>query len=116
MDDEKDITDVIKLAFESHDSNLKVDTYNNPLLALQKFKKGIYYFILLDIRMTPIDGIELYKRIRDIDNDVKVFILTATDYTSDEFRKICSSSEEKYFIHKPISLRKLLHFVKSVVM
>lgn len=62
MDDEKDITDVIKLAFESRDSNFKVDTYNNPLLALQKFRKGIYDFILLDIRMTPIDGIILYKK------------------------------------------------------
>ena len=79
MDDEKDITDVIKLAFESQDSNLKVDTYNNPLLALQKFRKGIYDFILLDIRMTPIDGIELYKKVRNIDKKVKVFIFTATD-------------------------------------
>jgi DNA-binding response OmpR family regulator len=116
VDDEKDITDVIKLAFESRDNNLKVDTYNDPLLALQKFRKGIYDFILLDIRMTPIDGTELYKRIRDIDKDVKVFILTATDYTFNEFRKICSSFEEKYLIRKPISLQKLLHFVKSVVM
>jgi CheY-like chemotaxis protein len=92
-------------SFESHDSNLKVDTYNNPLLALQKFKMGIYDFILLDIRMTPIDGIELYKRIRDIDKDVEVFILTATDYTFDEFRKICSSYEEKYFIHNQFHCR-----------
>jgi hypothetical protein len=66
---------------------------------------GIYDFILLDIRMTPIDGIELYKRIRDIDKDVEVFILTATDYTFDEFRKICSSYEEKYFIHNQFHCR-----------
>jgi len=115
VDDEKDITDVIKLAFESQDSNLKVDTYNNPLLALQKFRKGIYDFILLDIRMTPIDGIELYKKVRNIDKKVKVFIFTATDPRFEEYRKVCSSFEEKYFIQKPISLQKLLHFVKSVV-
>jgi two-component system, OmpR family, response regulator ChvI len=116
VDDEKDTTDVIKLAFEGQDSNLIVDTYNNPLLALQNFRKGIYDFILLDIRMKPIDGIELYKKVRNIDKKVKVFIFTATDPRFEEYRKVCSSFEERYFIQKPISLRKLLHFVKSGVM
>jgi len=66
--------------------------------------------------MTPIDGIEFYKKITDIDKKVKVFIFTATDPRFEEYRKVCSSFEEKCFIQKPISLRKLLHFVKSIVM
>jgi CheY-like chemotaxis protein len=68
--------------------SIKVDTYNDPVIALDNFKNGIYDFILLDIKMAPINGIELYKRIRDIDKKVKVFIFTATDYTFDEFKKM----------------------------
>jgi two-component SAPR family response regulator len=38
-----------------------------------------YDFILLDIRMAPINGIELYKKIRESDKNVRVFIFTATN-------------------------------------
>jgi DNA-binding response OmpR family regulator len=84
-------------------------------LALQNFRKGIYDFILLDINMKPIDGIELYKKIRDIDKDVKIFIFTVSDPKFEEYKKICSSFEEKYFIRKPISLHDLFQCVRAVM-
>ena len=44
--------------------------------------------------MAPIDGMELYKRIREIDKKVKVFVFTVTDPKFEEFKKVCSSFEE----------------------
>jgi CheY-like chemotaxis protein len=115
VDDEKDITYLVKFFFERLDKNLKVETYNDPLRALQNFRKGIYDFILLDVKMTPISGIELYKRIREIDEKVKVFVFTVTNPEFEEFKKICSSFEEKYFIRKPISFQNLFQYIRSTV-
>jgi hypothetical protein len=65
--------------------------------------------------MKPIDGKELYKKIREIDKLVKIFILTATDPDFEEYKKICSSFEEKYFIQKPLFLDNLFHRVRLAI-
>jgi DNA-binding response OmpR family regulator len=62
--------------------------------------------------MAPIDGMELYKRISEIDKKVKVFVFTVTDPKFEEFKKVCSSFEEKYFIQKPVSLQSLLQSIR----
>ena len=109
------MTLLVKTFFEGPDNNLNVDAYNDPLIALKNFKRGIYKFILLDIKMKPIDGLELYKRIRDLDKKVTIFLFTATFPLFDEYKKICSSFEEKYFIQKPISLSDLLQCIRSAM-
>jgi DNA-binding response OmpR family regulator len=39
----------------------KVDSFTDPLLALEDFKAGIYDLVLLDIVM-PINSFELYEK------------------------------------------------------
>jgi hypothetical protein len=65
--------------------------------------------------MKPIDGMELYKKMRDIDKKVKVFVFTVTDPTFEELKKICASFEERYLIRKPISLWNLFQFVRQAL-
>jgi len=40
--------------------NKQVDTYNEPLLALQNFKPGVYGLLIIDIAMPVMDGFRLY--------------------------------------------------------
>jgi len=54
-----------------------VDTFDDPLLALQDFRKDFYDLLILDIRMKKMNGFELYDEIRKIDDKVKVCFLTA---------------------------------------
>ena len=65
VDDEVDITTVFKLGLEKAD--LQVDVYNDPLLALSDYKAGMYDLLLFDIRMPGMNGFELYKKIKDIE-------------------------------------------------
>jgi two-component SAPR family response regulator len=113
VEDKKDKLCLIKLFFERSYKDLKANTYDDPLLELQNFRNGIYDFILLEIKMKPIDGLELYKKIREIDREVKVFIFTVSDPKFEEYEKPCSSFEEKYFIQKPISLHNLSQCVST---
>jgi CheY-like chemotaxis protein len=69
VDDEVDITTVFKLGLEEAD--LQVDVYNDPLLALSDYKPGIYDLLLLDIKMPGMNGFELYRKIKDIEEEEK---------------------------------------------
>ena len=68
-DDEVDITTIFKLVLEK--INLHVDVYNGPIVALSDYKTGIYDLLLLDIRMPGMNGFELYRKIKDIEEEEK---------------------------------------------
>ena len=61
------------------ENGFKVDTFTDPLLALQNFKEqdGMYDIIILDIKMPEMNGFELYRQIKKIDDKAKVCFLTA---------------------------------------
>ena len=70
VDDVPDITYILKIGLE--DTGLfKVDTFNDPELALSVFKPGNYDFLLIDIRMPKMNGYEFYDKIRAIDSKVR---------------------------------------------
>ncbi|HJU95637.1 MAG TPA: response regulator, partial [Nitrososphaera sp.] len=107
VDDEQDITTVFKIGLEKN--QFIVTTFNDPLEALSKFRPGFYDLLILDIRMPEMDGFQLYKKIRDIDNQVKVCFLTAFDQSRGEFRTLFPFLEEvKCYLKKPITVRDLV--------
>jgi DNA-binding response OmpR family regulator len=61
VDDEDDISLLFKVVLK--DNGFKVDTFNDPLMALQNFTAGSYDLLLLDMLMPNINGFELYQKI-----------------------------------------------------
>ena len=62
VDDEPDLTQVSRLALEYH--GFKVDSFNDPHLALSEYRPGLYDLVILDIKMPNMDGFELYLEIK----------------------------------------------------
>ena len=60
VDDERDITSVVVKGLKSN--GFEVDSYNNPILALEKFRVDVYDLLIIDIKMQKMNGFELYKR------------------------------------------------------
>ena len=54
VDDEPDITMAFKLILEN--AGFIVDTYQDPLVALFKFKPNFYGLVILDIKMPRMNG------------------------------------------------------------
>ncbi len=78
VDDELDNSNLaLKLVLE--DNGFKVDTFTDPLLALENLKAGLYLMLILDIDMPKMSGPELYNEIKKIDNKARVCFLTATE-------------------------------------
>lgn len=101
VDDEHDITVVLKRGLESH--GFEVTAFNDPAEALSNYAPGKYDLVLLDVRMPRMSGFELYRKIRDIDPDVKACFLTAFEIYFDEFRKMFPKLHVRCFAKKPVS-------------
>ena len=65
VDDEPDIC--LTLANVLEGNGFVVDTFDDPLLALQNYRKDLYDLLILDIKMGKMNGFELYEEIRMID-------------------------------------------------
>src|ERR687895_2979539 len=107
VDDEQDITTVFKMGLENN--QFIVTTFNDPIEALSRFKPGLFDLLILDIRMPGMNGFQLYHKIRDIDDKVKVCFLTAFEEARGEFNSSFPFLEEiKCYLRKPITVHDLV--------
>jgi DNA-binding response OmpR family regulator len=110
IDDEPDIIFTIKNILE--DNAFQVDSFNDPILALNNYKVNFYDLIILDIKMPKMDGFELYIKIREQDPKAKICFLTAITTFNEDFRKtrlaLGKTINEDYFIQKPIKTEALV--------
>ncbi|MGZ5501460.1 MAG: response regulator [Nitrososphaeraceae archaeon] len=117
IDDEPDVTYTIKKILE--DNGFKVDSFNDPILALNYYKVNFYDLVILDIKMPKMDGFELYTKIREKESKVKICFLTAIATFNEEFRKIRltlgKTINEDYFIQKPINMEDLTKKLTSIM-
>jgi two-component system catabolic regulation response regulator CreB/two-component system response regulator ChvI len=113
VDDEHDITTTMKKGLEQE--GFSVDTFNDPLMALEYFKNLAYDLVLVDIKMTPINGFELYRRLLKIDNKVRVCFMTAFEIYNDEFRRVFPTISVDCFIRKPVTIDKLAKIVTAQI-
>ena len=91
-----------------------LEVFNNPQSALTNFRKETYDLLLLDINMPKMNRFELYKKLKQIDSDVKVCFITAYDEYYCEFKKEFPNLEElECYIQKPIGMDYLINVVKS---
>src|SRR6266487_3796045 len=85
VDDEPDITSMLKIVLE--DNGFNVDSFEDPVVALKNYKPSLYDLLILDIKMPEMDGFKLYEEIKKMDNKVKVCFLTASEMYYKKLRK-----------------------------
>ena len=115
VDDERDINLTLKFVLEGN--NFKVDSFTNPLVALQNFKIGLYDLVLLDVKMPVMNGFGLYQAIRKLDDKVKICFLTAVSdvYYEGFGKQAFPNIEKKCIIQKPIENELLIKQIKSIM-
>jgi DNA-binding response OmpR family regulator len=116
VDDEPDIT----MSFEPtlQNAGFIVHTYQDPLIALSKFKPSYYDLVILDIKMPKMSGFELYAEIQKIDNKLKVCFITAGQMYYDKVRekeRYCKLDAER-FLQKPITNVELVKRIEKIMM
>jgi DNA-binding response OmpR family regulator len=117
VDDEPDLNLTIKMILE--ENGFKVDSFTDPLSALENFKgeaAGMYELLILDMKMPGINGFELYRQIKKIDDKVKVCFLTASEMYYEEFRKeLLPALDNNCYIQKPIETEMLIRRLNRIL-
>jgi two-component system, OmpR family, response regulator ChvI len=113
VDDEPDVNLAVRVVLE--ENNFIVDSFNDPLLALENFKANLYDVLILDIKMPKKDGFEVYKEVMKIDNKVKVCFLTAGDVNYRLLKETFPTLDENQFIRKPIENTELIRQVHKII-
>ena len=117
VDDEPDNSRIFKIALE--DDGFEVDAFNDSTAALSAFKPNYYDALIFDIRMPTMNGYELYEKVKNLDDKVKVCFLTAYgEHYTEEFKTRFTSSslvDDVSFIRKPIMLDDLVKKVNEII-
>ena len=113
VDNEYDNISVLSMGLE--DEGYGVDAFTDPILALSNFKPNYYSLVILDINMPKMNGYDLYKEIRKLDNKVKICFLTASELYNENLRSQTKEilNEVKRFISKPLTIEDLVVKVKK---
>lgn len=109
VDDE---IDIISLFSEILTLNgISVRPFTNPKEALDEFKQShdSYRLIISDVRMSPMSGVEFITKIKKIDSDVNVILMTAFEIDGNQLKQI--NTDE--FLNKPIRMNDLVSIVKK---
>ena len=113
VDDEYDITLVVRLVFE--ENGFKVDSFTDASEALENFRTGLYDLAILDVKMPEMDGFTLYEKIKKLDDKVIVCFLTAAYDACYGISKKHPGINENCVIHKPVDNECLLVQIKSIL-
>lgn len=104
VDDEKEICDFVRSFFEGQ--GLEVFSALSGKEALKIFEKEKPQIILLDILMNGMNGIELLRRIKQLDKNNDVFMITQVKDDPEKVKEAKRLGVVDY-ITKPLTLENL---------
>ena len=74
VDDDKDLLAALTQAYDL--SDMAVKPYRTAIDALKDIDAGLKGIIVTDVRMPEMDGLEFYRKVKDIDPDIPVIVMT----------------------------------------
>lgn len=111
VDDELSVRDSLYRWFKSY--GCRVDTAQDAYEALNKYKGQNWDIVLLDIKMPGMDGVELQRRLKEIDENTIRIMITA--YASVD-TAVQALKEGAYdYISKPINPAQLDHIIRNAI-
>ena len=111
IDDDPAITSVLKrgLAYEG----FAVDVASSGEDGLALVRESVPDVVILDIMMPGIDGLEVLRRLRAVDPQLPVLLLTAKDAPEDEVRGLQAGADD--YVIKPFTFDVLLAHVRALL-
>jgi DNA-binding NtrC family response regulator len=115
VDDDPDIVQVLKRGLQKN--SFLVNAFTNPEEALQSFKSDAesYCLVVSDMRMPALSGMQLARKVKEINPNVKVVLMTAFEIRDNEFSKVFPSTHVDGFVQKPIGIRDLTDKILSLI-
>ena len=112
VDDNEDLLETLSLILKRRGFN--VDTANDGVSAVHKFKGGGFDVTLMDIVMPNMNGVEAFQKIREVDPEAVVILMTA--YSEEELIRLAINEGAHRVVHKPISIDKMIEMIREATL
>ena len=109
VDDNEDLLETFSMILKLRGFN--VDTAPDVVCAVDKFKTNHFDVTLMDIVMPQMNGVEAFRRIREICPGARVILMTA--YSEEELIKMALDEGALRVIHKPIRIDQMIDLIKE---
>ncbi len=110
VEDEKDMAQVLRCGLE--EDNHAVSLAYDGLSALSLAHDTQFDLVLLDVMLPGLDGIQVARRFRDMQQDVPILMLTACDSVPDIVKGLDSGADD--YVTKPFSFAVLLARIRAL--
>ena len=118
VDDEIDILSVIRRRLEEYGFN--ICSFTKPDIALDHYKVSpkTHHLIISDLQMPKMNGFEFIRKVKEINSNVKVFLMTCFEMNDLELLLLSVSSSSTKLkidecIPKPFSIEKLIILINK---
>lgn len=76
---------------------------------LEFFQKNKYDIVISDLKMPRMDGREMLSKIRELDKDVLLFVMTASDSKIDVSTTVCDA-----YLNKPVMISDFIEALEPL--
>ena len=110
VDDNEDLLETFAMILKRR--GFSVETAENGLSAVDKFKKHNFDVALMDIVMPEMNGVEAFRQIKEMHPEATIILMTA--YSDEALIQLARDEGARHIVHKPIKIERLIELIKEV--
>ena len=116
VDDELDITRLFRDALTNNIDDASVVTFNDSIIALEHYTKNkqSYALVIADMRMPAINGLELLKKVKELNPRVRTILISAYEFQNNPvFENYLKDGILNSYLQKPIKINRLRQIARN---
>lgn len=111
IDDDEDLHELLKVYFD--DLQIELLGAETPSKGIEYLEKNIVDLVILDLMLPEMDGFEVCKRLRQINPDLPIIMLTAKTNDFDKIVGLELGADD--YLAKPFNPRELFARIKTIL-
>ncbi|MBN1584434.1 MAG: response regulator [Anaerolineae bacterium] len=113
VDDESRVAFFLQEGLKGLGDEYDVQAIGSAELALEQIHKRPFDLLVVDFRLPGINGLDLIKRVRNVNPGAKMILITA--YGSPEIESEARQLDISRYLHKPFRIQELMHTVQGIL-
>jgi DNA-binding NtrC family response regulator len=116
VDDDFSTTRLFHEALSENIDSVNVVSFTDPVMALEHFtdKRDAYVLVIADLRMPNLNGLELLKKVKTSNPNVRTILMSAYNFEEDIlFLKYMEEGVIDSTIDKPVTMNRLYQRVRE---